>query len=227
MASPHVSVIVKTLAGELLALSLDPATGLDGVAAALSKEFPEEYPQDITSVIYADPSAQALVDGVLLIALVAPLIMTSLVSTEQIILPGSNNSYDESFIHFHFALHNGTPFHVYHLLAHNPYIAFSTKPLSTVTRKYKFFGTIHNALKYHCLTHQDAHLVAAIVHKFVPQHLLLPPAHDKQLLTYCECGHLVEHSKMRAHLATKLKHPHGDPEGLKFLAAAQAYIDSL
>ena len=71
--SVNVTVTVKTLSGDLIELSVDPALGLDGVETALTLFDSEQFPQEITKVSFLNEDENTLTNETFLLAIVSPL----------------------------------------------------------------------------------------------------------------------------------------------------------
>lgn len=66
MASHHVSVLVKSLLGDLISLEVDPALGLKGVTQALCDLDPEAFPNGRIKVFFAEENVTEIASDVML-----------------------------------------------------------------------------------------------------------------------------------------------------------------
>ena len=229
MASPYISVTVKTLSGELLAVEVDPALGLKGVAHALSASSPEEFPSATTRVIHLDESTTLSSESILgVIKESSP--MCELLSKNEITLPGTNASYEASYHLWTFRLENASIANVYLRMntALPQFNVLIDKEFRTACTTGEY--AIETPLYYKAdhISLRDAHIISAVIHKQMPPGY---PHEDvsrfKERSFFCQCGHIVQGAKLKQHLATKLKHPLGDEDGKAFLLRAQQYIDTL
>lgn len=229
MASPYISVFVKTLSGEVLAVEVDPSLGLKGVAHALAAHSPEEFPSATTRVIHVDDSTTLSSESILAVVQESSPIC-QLLFKKEITLPATKHFCEASYHVWAFRLAMGNIAIVY-LRMNAPRPEFNI-----LVDEYLIGATMFGAFTIEDSLHRnadqiplhDAHIISAVIHKLMPSGY---PREDvfrhKERSFFCECGHIVQGAKLKQHLATKRKHPLGDEDGKAFLYRAQQYIDTL
>jgi len=113
MASSHITVFVKPLFGDTLAVEVDPTLGLQGVADKLSLEDSKNFPPALTRVFFVDPDSDTLTTDSLLGVVISDELAQRLLSKSEITLPGTNASYEGHYIQWMVRLENGSTAHIY------------------------------------------------------------------------------------------------------------------
>jgi hypothetical protein len=239
-AASMIDVMVKTLSGDLIQLSVDSALGLKGVENALTLFDSDAYAPFQFRVFFADEEETELTQDTVLgvVAVIEP--MAHLVEVvDSITLPGTNASYSATYKVFKFEL--SSP--IYPVLYIYTYVSNgisnfypSLTPLKNAGPSGYF--TVHPTVIYNRLLQKplfpipDAHVVMKALEKMFPsapteKSWLRENAIYSENQVYCKCGCIVKKGSMISHLKTKLKHKNGDEKGKAFLARVAAHIESL
>lgn len=114
MASHHITVLVKPLIGDILAVEVDPTLGLKGVCDALSLDDSVAYPPARTRVFFVDPDVDTLTSDSVLGVVVSDELTQRLLSKSEITLPGTNASYEGGhYTQWAVRLENGSTAYIY------------------------------------------------------------------------------------------------------------------
>ena len=226
--SVNVNVTVKTLSGDLIELSVDPALGLDGVEAALTAFDSDTYAPFQFRCFFIDEEVTELThDAILgLIFVEEPMARLEEIQ-ENITLPG----IEAIFKLFKFKLSSSQPFYVYVRRCPNFYIYYWSFSLMTIPEDVHDRSSSLNSFSF-TMTHTlhlsipDAYIISQILRNFLTDKEDIIFAFKNQSI-YCECGHIVKSTYMTQHLNSKFKHNNGDTKGKVFLARVTTYIESL
>ena len=145
-----------------------------------------------------------------------------------------------------FLLENGEEFKVYRTnraKAGGRYITYLVprKDEDITTTKARIYNNIYDVLGYSASTFgataRDGFVIECTLQTHETQENMKLNVGEPLVLTkdvrgeylihlpvFCECGLIVDLDKMKAHLKTKVLHPHGDEEGKKFMVRASAYV---
>jgi len=252
MASPLISVFVKTLSGEVLTVEVDPSLGLNGVADTLSRDDPDTFPPQRTRVFFVDETQTVLTSESVLGVMIDPRTHCTLVSKEEITLHGTpltgfKTPTDVNYHHWVFRLVNGEDLHVYLCRLRLEWtLAIPRFYLSTSAWDCAYYSDkeIHTSLEHAFsrstltqITPQDTHIIRAVIHKRIPNGFRdITASINSKYKYFCECGCLITMDDRNKHFFTKYendesppcsRHRSGDQEGMTFLRHAQEYIDTL
>lgn len=246
-ASAMIDITVKSLAGDLVQLSVDPTLGLKGVETALTLFDSDVYAPFQFRVFFIDEEATEITQDAFLGVVVVQEPMAHLLEViDSVTLPGTNASYSATYKVFKFKL--STPDHPYlyiysyekngknmfypslvplriaihHWAPSDDPFDMSARPVQhdPLTRLYKQLITDS------VVTISDAYIILYVI-MFHYNLDICTGMMNKENEVYCECGCIVKPKSMAAHLKTKLKHKNGDEKGKAFLAHLKTYIKSL
>lgn len=249
MASPFISVFVKSLSGEILAVEVDPSLGLKGVADVLSHNDPDTFPPQRTHTFFADDTQTVLTSESVLGVMIDPRTHCTFVSKEEITLHGTpltgfKTPTDVDYHHWVFRLVNGEDLHVYlcrlrlEWTPTVPRLYLSTSAWDCAHGPDKeFYTSLQHAFSHSTLTPQDTHIIRAVIHKRIPKGFRdITVSVNSNYKYFCECGCVITMNNRNKHFFTKYennesppcsRHRIGDEAGKKFLSDADVYLKSI
>lgn len=244
MSTATVSVMVKSLNGDLVQLDVDPSLGLDGVESALSHFDSDTYLQHTFKVFFFDEDQKELTQDTMLglIAVQEPICELVTFQNDVILLDEVSCAFIYKVFTFKLTDNPGSNrTHVYVYVTRtmtswstaDRLFTFSFQPLrrAPTQHQWNIVSLIHSMTDHDpSFLTSDAYVIEKVLRKYYPDSAQ-NEYHNYEIwksnTTYCECGCTVKNQSMVAHLKTKQKHAKGDSKGKAFLKRVTAYVESL
>ena len=250
MASHTITVLVRPLLGDLLAVEVDPTLGLQGVAHVLSLEDAVAYPPARTRVFFVDPNVDTLTTDSVLGVVVSDELTQRLLSKSEIKLPGTNASYEGGrYTQWMVRLENGSTAYIYvrhgiigiqiNFTVESHYVVAPVSGYQCIEDAIDRHNAYYGSQPTRHVSVRDAYFISKLLKAYPWHKPYMNEDHNtlhtfyagyqpfnKERLVFCECGHVVKASSMKQHLATKIKHPNGEKDGKNFMALVDEYLET-